>query len=493
MTIPLNTGTGLFDIWGGLGGLLNNLNGLLGTTAPSPSSAWGSGGQSITAFGTQVDNLTGKFATAQKNLLDQLYTQRDAFRQTPASFKQYLQQTAQAVLVQMANQDTPLAALDVAHALDLLITQMTGVATVKASVVTAGTVTAVGSPHGDPAIVFSVLDANGKTCEYALPETVTVVCTQDSQQGSLAGSETLEFRGQTTTDSFGQAVGALDWDWPVGSGVTLSTTVADPTQDAQGGAGNLLTNSGFEVASTANVADNWTTVVGTAGTNMLVSSTHYSGSKSLEFLSDGTNLNDVYQEFNHAASTTVGAGGTPSALAPSTQYAYSFRVRVTATPTNGTLTVSLRDASSAAGAVTADNNSANNTANVDLTAQTTSWAIIKGTFRTPAVLPSALRLHFALTGTILDSGKGVFIDHVCFQAMQQMYNGGPSVAAASGAAILINGFFPDTWTCAVGNTWGKFQELMVRFLDITNVALPSGKPAVLPSSGSPTVSDSLVA
>jgi hypothetical protein len=465
--------------------MMRNVNGFIGNTATDTTAHWGGSGPLITDLGHQIDGIEAQYQSNDQQLMDGLYQIRDAARSSNGGSKSSLQALAKNTLITQANRDTPLPALTVAYAMDLLIAQMTGADTVKASVVAAGGVTAVGSPHGDPAIVFSTLYPTGLTCEYAIAETVRIVCTADAQQGATAGSERVKVYGQSNGSRQ-----PLDWDWPLGSSCAQEFTVADPTLDNQGGKGNLLTNSDFEAfVGGANYPDNWVIKTGSAGTTVTLSSTAYSGSKSLCFPSDGATKPDVYQTFNHATSTTSGAGGTPAVLKANTQYAYSFRVRMSATPANGTLTISLTDGSDG---VTADANSANNTADTDLTAIPTSWVIVKGTFRTPGVLPTALRLHLALTGTAVDNAKSVFIDHLAMTEMISLYAGGPSVSVHSGAATLINGFFPDTWASAISNTTGVFQRVFEQFFGMTTLVLPSGKPAILPSAGSPSIADSLV-
>lgn len=468
-----------------MGGCLNNVNGFSGTAAPTPSSLWGASGPAITAFGTQVAGIATKYAAANKNLLDGLFAFRENFRQAQSSPKSYLQDLARRTLIQMANEDTPLAVVDLTPALQLLIQQMTAAsANVTASVIAAGAQTAVGAPVGNPALVLSTKDGTGRVVEYANPETITFSCSQDSYTGNAtAGQEQMNAVGQAQQGVFGDT-GVLDWDWPFGSGVPLPFQLVDAAQSAQGGNGNYTANGNYEVFTNPNLPDNWVSTGGPVSTNVFQGSVAYDGTKSLKFTGTGGTAAKVYQPFNTPSTTGLGTGGSPSVLLPSTQYLVNFWIQVTSTPAAGVLEVSLTDGSDA---IISDMQGVANSQffTKSLTAVSTSWVNVSGALRTPAVLPAVVRLRLRLS-TDIDSGKSLYIDRVGLTKAQSFYQGGPQLAGFSGSANVVGGLNPDTWTVALTNTWGLFQKVFERFFAMKSLGL------ILPSAGSGSVSESLV-
>src|SRR6185437_14786753 len=244
-------------------------------------------------------------------------------------------------------------------------------------------------------------------------------------------------------------------------------------------AGNWMSNSDFETVSNSNYPDQWTIQTGTAGTQVLVSSTAFTGTKSLEFLGDGgSTLSAVLQKFATQKSATAGGGGAPTVIPASTQVAVNLYTRVSAAPTAGALQVALVDGS---GTVLEDAQGTDCSFTIDLTAESTSWADHSGVFRTPAVMPAACYLRLKLT-TAIDSAKSVLIDSVALTPMTQLYAGGPSVAGFAGATNVVVG---DSWTVAISNTPGLLALWMERFFSLNS------RGVVIPYSGSPTAADSL--
>lgn len=472
MTILLHDGTthgGVFDRLGLVGGILGDINAIRGgaVTANVASGA---------AMTTRVANMLTYWAgtTDNRQVIDGIFAALSGFQSSQSGFLTTLQADCQNTVIKMADQDVALASKTITAALSLLITQMTtAAASVNASVSAAGAMTAVGSPNGTPAIVASMVDAKGVALQYPFPETLTFTVTSDSQGGATLSQEPFRVDGQASVSD------TLSNLWPGGSGVTgVNLPTVDASQSNAGG--NALQNSDFETVTNANIPDNWVKAVGTIGADILVSgSVAYTGSKSLEFAGDGATLSEVRQQFNTAASTSLGAGGTPYQLKPLTVYHYNFWIKMSATPAAGVLVIDLYDGS----AVINDAAGTPNSKSQSLTGISTTFVKVSGAFRTPAVLSASQFLRLRLS-TAIDAGKNLFIDRLGFTPAQQLYQGGPFVAAFSGATKLITG---DAWTVAITNTYGGFQKLFERLFGMRALGL------VIPNSGSPTVSDSLIA
>lgn len=466
MTIPLTTSGGLYTRLGHWIGGLDDINALLGGAATARVLAGGN-------WASRVAQLQTDYAAspADQYILNGIYTAL-ANLQQQSGFTNQLANYCRSTVVEMANNDTPLAAPQLSLALQLLIAQMTtAVASVQASVVAAGAQTAVGTPNGNPVIVSSTKRGDGLVNEYSIAETLTFLCTNDSQAGGATlNQEPLSIKGVTAAPS------SLAFNWPLGSNYSGSQNCVDATLDYPSG-GNLLRNSDFETWTVANNPDQWVIRVGSAGTTVFKDIANpYTGLADLNILGNGSELTSLTQDFN---STT----GTAYKLKPLTQYAWNCFVRVdSSAPGAGVLQVSLVDN---ALAVINDQQGVANSATVSLPGQTATYAKFSGVFRTPAVLPNsntALKIRVRLS-TALTNAKNVFIDHLALTEMKGTYAGGPSFSIFSANTKLIAG---DSWTVALTNTLGLFQKAFQRLFDMRSLGL------ILPSNGSPTVSDSLI-
>jgi hypothetical protein len=316
-----------------------------------------------------------------------------------------------------------------------------------------------------------------------LPETLNFVTTADAQTGGRQpGNEQITCYGQQTQ------INPLSYLWPAGSGITLPLSCVNGA--ANNSQGNLLQNSDFTAYTTANAPDNWPILVGTAGTSILngpSGNAYTPGGGSLEFVGDGTTLQSVAQPFNTAPSTSLGLGGTSAQLAPDTVYNYCVPYKVSATPAAGVFQVALLNG---ANAIIADDQGNNNAQTQSLTAATTTYAFLTGSFRTPRILPNTVKFNIAMT-TAETSGKNVYFGRVAMAKAVQLYSGGPFCNIFSGSVNTINGLVPDAWTMAVNNGYAvSGAGLMALFMDRTfglrNLGLQ------IPASGSPTCADSLI-
>jgi hypothetical protein len=272
------------------------------------------------------------------------------------------------------------------------------------------------------------------------------------------------------------------FDWPLGSNATVSLSAIDGNVDD--GAGNILTNSGFETFTVANTPDKWPIIVGTAGTHIFKEVSIIfdpPGGTALRFEGDGSNLTQIRQKFNDT-------DGTVGELAPATQYGVNlFMRRDGVAIAAGVLTVDLLNG--VTGSVISDENGVANSFTVDLTGLTVNYASRTGVFRTPFVMPTSYFIRLRLT-TALTSGRSIYIDKMSLGAMTQAYVGGPYVSIYAGAIPFQVG---DRATITVTNSRGSggtlstWQTLLFRLFP----SVASGE-LVFPSNAVPNVLDSLI-
>lgn len=260
---------------------------------------------------------------------------------------------------------------------------------------------------------------DGAVLEHALGETLRFTCTSDSfLSGAAAGNESIRVEGAGAQNN------PFAFDWPLGSGASLSLSVIDGNQD--NAAGNLLTNSGF-TNFTGNKPNNWEVVTGLALLSKEVSDV-YDGGGALKITGDGGTLVRLRQQFSSSA-------GTGGELASLSQYSLNAFLRRDGTaPAAGRLAFRFTDAS---GAVINDAAGSPNTGEVDLTALTTSYAAQKLVFRTPLVLPAAIYLDIVMpAGHALTNGRGVYLDKMSLGGMQQVVRNGLFTAVHAGSVPL---------------------------------------------------------
>lgn len=455
MTIPLTGAAGLFTRVGHLGGILNRINTDRGDIS--------------TGIPAKIVTLEADYPSSNNpQLLDGINTALAGWQSNSDGFLSQLATIAANTIIKMADDDVKLTSLDITTALGILIAQMkTAVASVNDPAVSV-TVTPAGANSGDAVVLATVKGKDGKNLDYVFAENLDVLCTADSQVSASLGREPLSIKGDNAQTN------ELNFDWPKGSGAFLSLN-AVPAGDDASTATNHLTNGDFETFTVANTPDTWPILVGSAGTTIFKSSggNAYNGSAALQYTGNGAELTSIAQPFNDVA-------GTTAKLKPQTVYSFNCWVKVSSVPGAGVLEISLVDGSN----VTINDDAATaNSATKSLPAATTSYVAFNGTFRTPSILPSAVKLRIRLS-TALTNTVSVFVDHVTFVAMTQMYSGGPFVSAHSGNAKLI---LNDAYTIAVANDYsGAFQKLFERLFSMRTLGLQ------LPSTAGGTISDSLV-
>jgi hypothetical protein len=138
------------------------------------------------------------------------------------------------------------------------------------------------------------------------------------------------------------------------------------------------------------------------------------------------------------------------------------------------------------GTVVNDQNGVPNSFTVSLPGLGTSFVAKTHVFRTPADLPTTLRLRLKLT-TALSGGSNLFVDDVALAVMSSLYPQGPSVAVFAADTQTIRG---DTWAIGITNnrttTSRGWNLAFQRWYGMMGLGL------LLPVSNSPTIADNLI-
>lgn len=330
---------------------------------------------------------------------------------------------------------------------------------VTKSVVTIGSVTttSVNASVGE-AFVDGVLDGytapgagmspsksyNGLTTQMAEDDTVSLICTQDSESGgTLEGYESFQWTGLPTNSGLYHYL-----SFGTGSNVTLQ-----PLNSY-----TFITNGEFESFST-NTPTAWTIVSGTVGTHILKeTSVVQRGSSSLKYTGDGTQ-----------ATISISQAPVLSQLIPLKRYMVGVWVRGTSATANGTLTIQFEGTGYTAGAT--------EKIEMDATALSaaTTWSLKKFYINLPLEIPDDFKLVVKVTGT-LTTAKSVYIDGLVLGPVN--YVNGVNVAIVAGKNKFLKG---DKFTFTLSNNdAGVFQTW---FRKATGYQIPT--------DNSPAISDSL--
>ncbi len=473
MAVTLTGTGGIFTRIGKIVKLFRSLNGVRGDTLAvgdvnDTGAAWGASGPTVVDAKTGYDSIAAQYQSTLQFVADGLFSQKKNFRSSIDSAQTYLKQLANTTLIEQVHADAVLPQKSLPLAMAELIRQMKGTSdTVDAGTVTAA-VSASGTNVGNATVVASVKGPDGKTREYCFPEVMDFVVTTDHFTGT-AGSEIITVKGELAVAN------TLDYLWPGGSGSSASITVTDPTLDAQTGlGGNLLTNSGFE-SFTSNIPDDWTLLVGTAGTTVLKTVSVVYGTSSvaaLQFTGDGGGtLSSVYQDVSDL-------------VEQSTVYAFNCYVRDSgAGLLAGVLKIDLIDASNT---VINDDNAVANSSTVAFGTTTGTYASFSGFFRTPTNLPTTVRLRVSIS-TGLTNAESMYVDNLALTKAIQLYAGGPYGAAFRASTDVLKN---DLWSVTIANNGyagGTFQTAFEALFGMRSLGLqlPSD------SASGETINDSL--
>jgi hypothetical protein len=185
----------------------------------------------------------------------------------------------------------------------------------------------------------------------------------------------------------------------------------------------------------------------------------------------------LYQPFDDST-------GTSAALSAQSSYPFNCWLKADGAVTAGTMIVELTDSS---GTILNDAQGNPSSLSINLTGLTTSWVAHNTTFRTPVNPPDVIRIRYRISAAI--TGANVYLDHSALAAVTAMYTGGPGMSVFSGATPWVGG---DGWTVTNANDYGgasycaTFQTDFDRVFDMKTLGM------LLPSSGTPTIADTLI-
>lgn len=322
---------------------------------------------------------------------------------------------------------------------------------------------------GNGVLVTTTKRGDGLTNDNMIAEQPRLICTADSYTGgATVGSEQFTFTGDP------QNAGVWDYDWPQGSNAFVGFNAVRSSQYGSA-TGNILVNGDFGNGVAANKS--WTLTGGAFGTDVIQSSQSYQGLNALEFAPTNKTLTLV-QTFGSAAGSSV----VPT---PLTSYAINFWLAaMTGTVTTGTLVIELIDGNNA---LINDAQGTPNQFTIDLTTVPLTYTPYNAVFRLASPPPATVQLRFRLSVGV--QGTGVLLDSVAMTAVTQAYTGGPGLALFSGSIPFV---FNDGWTVWTANDragqayLGTFQALFDKLFGTRAGGY------LLPTSGAPTISDTLI-
>lgn len=409
------------------------------------------------ATDTRISTLAAQFLSNEQAVFADIWGQRDNWRAAGNSQLQDLFTMAANTLIAQADRDTVFAAgPTITDAVAELVRQMIASSDSLNRPTLGATVTANGSNVGNTTVVTTTTDGDAKPLDCLFAETMTVRVT--AANAAAAFSETLGVVGDPAANS-------ADYNWPWGSGTNSSVGSVDPALTT------LILNGGFETWTVSNVPDNWTITTGTAGVQVLQGASPRRGTYDLRLVSDGSTLTKLRQ----APAVT---------LSPLTVYAVTLTAKIDTITGTGALRLALVDAS---GTVVNDAAGNANALSLGLNAGSgvaATYAQFTAFFRTPAKVSADWKLEIGFT-TSPGSGRIVDIDLIGMAVPTQLYAGGPHLIAWGNSVTPIVG---DSWSIAYTNSLGNTS--LVRSADRAFGTRQMG--LKFPTSGSPTVSDSLI-
>ena len=297
----------------------------------------------------------------------------------------------------------------------------------------------------------------GLLTELIVPaDTLRFRCTADSFENSaIEGQESFEWYGNPSPGS-----------WAVDDGASAEASGDLGTLQTVE-AGDILTNGAFE-DWTANVPDDWTLDLGTAGTHILQDTDPadvFRGAAAVDFVGD-----------NALATIQISQAIPATNVIANRRYVVSFWFKSEAA-ISGDLTVILTGTGYTAGSATGDNYAAGvgvSQADESLTVQAatlatlTSWTLGYFFVNMPTQIPDDLEIVVKVTGTPA-AAKHVWVDDLRLAPVS--WGAGLGVAVIPGAtAFSVN----DRFTAAISATEGVVQKWFRRAY---GVQLPSNAAA----------------
>ena len=423
---------------------------------------------------TEIADVQGAYSAADSWMVASLVAAKEARIAQAGGVMNDLRAIAIDTLVEMCWADSQagvsgiLPRKDLESALLYLIRDMdAAVASVNLNTSSVGSPALGAGNTGTGKLVVSVKPTNLPTPNVATMsnvrnEKLEVRCIQDAQgQAILRGAETFEIRGLAAYDN-------LDRRFPAGSGVRQSISCVSAAIDAGGVGQNMLRNTDFENFTTANVADYWTTVTGTAGTHFGQETTTFlRGASAFKMIGDGTVLAEVRQQLGSTA-------GTPAQIQAGRLYCLAVWIRHSTGSGAGNVRIQLENAAGTAiSGTTIDTTSAVGTS-------FTHKTIV---FRAPNVLPSTVYVSIEQSTALAAAGV-MYIDELCLVEMVQIAPGGCAITMFAGATDWV---IDDRISVKTDNDG---LGLFVVYFDIAFNMYEKG--LFLPQAASETINDNLI-
>ena len=427
------------------------------------------------------DDIVAQYATTLQSVAGPVAVAQDSLVRTASNVMAFavgaegVQNAAWDTIVGMVLADQPSQSWTRTTAMAEVVRQAIAQSvTVEANVIGL-TPTALTGSVGTGVLVTSTQRGDGLVQENSIEETLRVVCTQDSYTGNATqGQEQFSLVGAPSVS------GPFDYDYPTGSNAAVQVNAISSSSTAST-TGTLLTNGDFEAWTTVSAIpnlDNWTLTGGVWGTDIKQDGTNpYQDTYDVEWIAGTAATPILYQEFN----STTGSNVVPPALA---SLAFNVWLKRVGVVTAGVLTIELVDST---GTVVNDAQGTPNTTTITLSGLTTSYVAHNVVFRLPANPPSVLRFRFHMSTAL--TGANVRMDSAPFAPLNAFYTGGPSFVVFSGAVPFVGN---DGWSLAVTNNQGgatfaaTFQSGWQRLFGMRELGL------LLPSSGTPTISNTLI-
>ena len=378
-----------------------------------------------------------------------------------------LAETVRSTIIEMVNDDVPLANKTLQDALIELKSQMSAA---SINGVEPSVSTTYGSGNvGDGEIVLSVKDRFNDFFQYLRAEDIHLICTTDSQEGAVtSGRELFRLSGEASVRD------TASTKWPGGSGAAKTLRVCDPSEGPGSTPGrSILTNGGLDSFS-GHIPNNWTLDVGSSSTVDEENTVVFRNGASLKIDGDGSTLDALSQVFGTSGATT-------GKLKPETRYSLSAVVRVNATVAAGVLRLSVKDGSNT---ILDSGGAAVSSTLSGLTDDT--WTRIKAEFVTPKNIPLNTKIVLELTTAITNNGL-CYVDDVCLAEMETLTPQGLYGLLLPGSTPFVR---DDSIAVAVtANLYGaKLQYWLERLISIseTGVVLPFS------TSGTETIGDAVI-
>jgi hypothetical protein len=290
---------------------------------------------------------------------------------------------------------------------------------------------------GNGTLHVSALMGDGTTSQGLIPESVRVTCTQTVISN---GSEQFEVVGRLKTRPEDGVS-----DPGSGTGPSLRSVAAS----------SLIDNGALDTYTITNTPDGWTVDAGTVGTNIFETAAQlHAFSKSLDLRSSGISAIRISQ---------------PVTLSASRVYNLSVWLKRSggAWTAGSTFTVKVGGTGWSVNVFSADPS----------TISSSQFNLSQVFFATPSTIPSDVKVTVEWTSATANSGKSVYVSG-CFVASPTVH-ANVNYIVTRGSTAFVAG---DTFTCTTTNSRnGKFQDYFTRFLGYQ-----------LPSSATPTISDTLV-